>query len=65
MSDGPEISLIRKRDMRLAGACGKLLDVCSSLPAEEMQERLDYALSEVIAKGTQDDYSIALMTRRK
>ena len=65
MSDGSEASLLRKRDMRLAGACGKLLDACSSLPAEEMQEQLDYALSEVIAKRTQDDCSIVLMARRR
>lgn len=61
MSDGPEASLYNKRNRSLGAACSKLLEASRQLDPVEMSGQLAVTLSDVIAKKTSDDCSIALM----
>lgn len=63
MSDGPEAALYSKRQKTLAPACKKLFAANAKLEQSTMDEQLSCAIRDVIQKRTDDDCSIAIMSR--
>ena len=64
MSDGSCASLYDKTQAEAAPVLGWLMDLCTYIPAKEVEEGLTESMEEVKAM-TDDDCSIAIMCRRK
>jgi serine/threonine protein phosphatase PrpC len=63
MSDGTESALYNKSQRTLVPACSKLFQSCRILPKDQIQPQLTATLRKVIATKTNDDCSIALISR--
>ncbi|THG35951.1 PP2C family serine/threonine-protein phosphatase [Adlercreutzia caecimuris] len=65
MSDGVEPSLYDGRNSQLADAVINLFYCNAKYPKGEMADMLEQSLQEVIAKRTNDDCSVALLSRTR
>ena len=65
MSDGSYASLYNKALAAPAPVLGWLMDLCSYLPAEEVEQGLEESLANDVRAMTADDCSIAVLARHR
>ena len=65
MSDGAAESLYNKQEKRLADAVGRIVDLCSYLPVETVQQQLQASFDTSIVQATTDDCSMALLAKER
>lgn len=63
MSDGTETSLYNKNKKTLADALKRIMNLCTVVPSEKIEEKLQSSFENVIKYATMDDCSIAIMVK--